>query len=194
MIEDDNLNVDVELELNGADRALDELTRKANSFGGALSTAMKQATVEGRGLEDVLRQLGNRMIAITLDAGMAPLEGLMGNTIAGLTGGLRNILPFAKGGVPGRVTAFADGGVVGGPSYFAMPGGDVGLMGEAGAEAIMPLKRGSDGRLGVASAGGGQPVQVTFNVSTQDAASFAKSEAQVTAMLARAVGRGRRGL
>jgi hypothetical protein len=37
-------------------------------------------------------------------------------------------------------------------------------------------------------------VQVTFNVTTPDAASFAKSETQVTAMLARAVARGRRGL
>jgi hypothetical protein len=35
---------------------------------------------------------------------------------------------------------------------------------------------------------------VTFNVTTPDAQSFSKSEAQVTAMLARAVGRGRRGL
>jgi hypothetical protein len=56
----------------GADRALDELTRKANAFGGALSTALKQATVEGRGLDDVLRGLGNRMISIALDAGMRP--------------------------------------------------------------------------------------------------------------------------
>jgi hypothetical protein len=35
---------------------------------------------------------------------------------------------------------------------------------------------------------------VHFNVTTPDAASFVKSEAQVSAMLARAVARGRRGL
>jgi hypothetical protein len=34
-----NLNVNGELDLKGADRALDELTRKANAFGGALSTS-----------------------------------------------------------------------------------------------------------------------------------------------------------
>ena len=50
------------------------------------------------------------------------------------------------------------------------------------------------GRLGVAAGGAAQTVQVTFNVTTPDAQSFSKSEAQVTAMLARAVGRGRRGL
>jgi phage-related minor tail protein len=65
-------------------------------------------------------------------------------------------------------------------------------MGEAGAEAVLPLARGSDGALGV-KAGAGQPVVVHFNVTSPDAESFRKSEAQVTAMLARAVGRGRRG-
>lgn len=49
----------------------------------------------------------------------------------------------------GRVKKYAKGGVVGGPTFFPMAGGQVGLMGEAGPEAIMPLKRGSDGKLGV---------------------------------------------
>jgi len=194
MPDEPNVNVNVELDLNGADRALDELRLKADAFGGALSGALKSATVEGRTLDDVLRSLGSRMVGIALDAGLKPLDQLISSSIAGLSGNLGQLLPFANGGVPGRVNAFADGGVVGGPSYFPMQGGDVGLMGEAGAEAIMPLQRGADGRLGVASGGGASPVQVTFNVTTPDAASFAKSEAQVSAMLARAVGRGRRGL
>jgi phage-related minor tail protein len=66
-------------------------------------------------------------------------------------------------------------------------------MGEAGAEAIMPLARGPDGRLGV-SAGGGAPTLVTVNIATPDAESFKRSEAQVSAALARAVARGRRAL
>ncbi|WP_417417472.1 phage tail tape measure protein [Hoeflea sp.] len=194
MADEPNLNVNVDLDLNGADRALDELTRKADAFGGALSGALKSAAVDGRGLDDVLRQLATRMVSIAVDAGTRPLNQLMSNSIAGLSGSLGRLLPFASGGVPGRMNAFADGGVVGGPSYFPMRGGDVGLMGEAGAEAILPLSRGPDGSLGVASGGAAQPVQITFNVSTPDAQSFSKSEAQVTAMLARAVGRGRRGL
>ena len=193
MTDEPNLNMSVELDLNGADRALDELRDKADAFGGALSGALKAATVDGRNLDDVLRTLGNRMVGIALDAGVKPLEQLISTSISGLSGSLGRVLPFASGGVPGRLTQFADGGVVGGPSYFPMQGGDVGLMGEAGAEAILPLSRGADGRLGVA-AGGGQAVNVTFNVTTPDAPSFSKSEAQITAMLARAVGRGRRGL
>lgn len=194
MTDDPEFSVNGDLDLEGADRALDELTRKANAFGGALSTALKQATVEGRGLDDVLRGLGNRMISIALDAGMRPLDSLISNSISGLTGSLGQLLPFAKGGVPGRIQPFAGGGIVGGPTLFPMAGGDLGLMGEAGAEAILPLQRGADGRLGVASGGAQPAVQVTFNVTTPDAASFAKSETQVTAMLARAVARGRRGL
>jgi tape measure domain-containing protein len=49
----------------------------------------------------------------------------------------------------GSVIPFAAGGVVGGPTVFAMAGGRMGLMGEAGEEAIMPLRRGANGKLGV---------------------------------------------
>lgn len=49
----------------------------------------------------------------------------------------------------GRIKPYAQGGVVSGPTVFPMAGGEVGLMGEAGPEAIMPLKRGPSGRLGV---------------------------------------------
>ena len=65
----------------------------------------------------------------------------------------------------GRVTPFANGGVVGGPTYFPMAGGKTGLMGEAGPEAIMPLKRGSDGKLGVSVEGGSGSVVVNNNIN-----------------------------
>lgn len=50
------------------------------------------------------------------------------------------------------MTAYARGGVVDTPTLFPMKNG-TGLMGEAGPEAIMPLKRGKDGKLGVESSG-----------------------------------------
>ena len=53
----------------------------------------------------------------------------------------------------GRIKPYAKGGVVAEPTMFPMAGGDVGLMGEAGPEAIMPLKRSNNGRLGVEVAG-----------------------------------------
>ena len=68
-------------------------------------------------------------------------------------------------------------------------------MGEAGAEAVLPLSRGPDGKLGVAGGnGGGAPVNIVFNVNATDTASFKRSQSQISAMLARAVSRGHRNL
>jgi phage-related minor tail protein len=69
------------------------------------------------------------------------------------------------------------------------------LAGEAGPEAILPLARGADGRLGVRSQGSaGAGMTVTFNISTPDAESFRRSEGQIASMLARATRRGERNL
>lgn len=77
---------------------------------------------------------------------------------------------FAKGGVfdGGGVQAFASGGVVTRPTPFKFASGGSfknGLMGEAGPEAIMPLKRGSDGRLGVSMSGGGGAGDTVVNIT-----------------------------
>jgi phage-related minor tail protein len=135
--------------------------------------------------------------------GSLPLEG--GDLLGGLTKGLGSLLgslfgggsaaPFAKGGVfsRGMVMPFAQGGVIGAPTYFPM-GRGLGVMGEKGAEAVMPLARGPDGRLGVRAGAGARPAAITVNISTPDADSFRRSEAQVSAALARAVARGQRGM
>jgi phage-related minor tail protein len=164
------------------------LQKAAEGFGATLTKGLKAAVVEGRSLEAVLKGVMLQMSGRFLDAALAPLSqlvsGLAGRLTAGLTGALsglvRSVVPFAKGGV------------VAAPTYFPMPDGRTGLAGEAGAEAILPLARGADGRLGVR--GGAGAVNVTFNVTATDADSFRRSEAQITGMLARAVGRGRRGL
>jgi len=82
--------------------------------------------------------------------------------VAAISGGLG----FADGGVisnGSQVQAYANGGVVGGPTTFAMSGGKTGLMGEAGPEAIMPLKRGANGKLGVQMEGGGGATTIVQN-------------------------------
>lgn len=185
---------------------LDDLSK---TVGSSLSSAFKGAIVQGKSLDTVLRGLAERLTGKWLDAALAPLTSALGNGVSGIFSSLSGLfgfaaggvfaggraLPFASGGVfaGGRVTPFADGGVVATPTYFPMRG-STGLMGEAGAEAIMPLTRGPDGRLGVAAQGGGGSTNVVFNVTTPDAASFRRSQTQMTSMLARAVGRGRRGL
>ena len=160
----------------------DDLEARSRSFGSALTGALKAATVDGKGLEDVLRGLGNRLVDIALSNGLKPLGSLLGEGVSGLASSF------------GKVFAFANGGVVSAPTYFPMGGNATGLMGEAGAEAILPLRRGADGALGVAMAGGGGPAQIVFNVTAADAESFRKSEGQIAAMLARTVRRGHRNL
>jgi hypothetical protein len=73
--------------------------------------------------------------------------------IAGLVGSMFGG-GYANGGAfSGGAQFFANGGVVSTPTAFGMSGGRTGVMGEAGPEAIMPLKRGADGKLGVVAAG-----------------------------------------
>jgi lambda family phage tail tape measure protein len=169
--------------------ALKDLQSLSKSFGRELTGALKSAAVSGKSLDDVLRQVGLGLAGMALSQGLKPLQSLTSSLFSGLFGGLGGALHFANGGVPGRVTPFASGGVVSTPTYFPM-GKGLGLAGEAGAEAILPLRRAADGKLGVAAAGGAAPVNVVFNVTAPDAASFRKSEAQITGMLARAVSRG----
>lgn len=170
-------------------RSMQDLQARSQSFGSALSSALQGAALNGKGLDTVLRGLGQRLSDIALAAALKPLE----NAMSGIAGSLLGSL---GSGVAGKVTPFADGGVVRSPSFFSMGGNATGLMGEAGAEAILPLKRGADGALGVAMSGGsgGGAGQIVFNVTATDAASFKRSEGQITAMLARSVARGRRGV
>ncbi|MBX3597057.1 MAG: phage tail tape measure protein [Rhizobiaceae bacterium] len=175
----EKMSVAIEADTSGFQSALESLQSSADKFGTQLSKGLASAVVSGKELDDVIRQIGMNMATTALNNGLKPLGNVASTMFSSLLGG----------GTP--VTPFATGGVVSSPTYFPM-GGGTGLMGEAGAEAIMPLQRTADGKLGVAASGGGSPVNVVFNVSTQDASSFRKSEAQLTGMLARAVRRGTR--
>jgi len=101
---------------------------------------------------------------------------------------------YAHGGVVnnsttyGEIQRYAAGGVVDRATFFPMKGGKMGLMGEAGPEAIMPLERGRDGKLGVKAQGDGGARNVTVNmrIVTPDADSFRKSKRQLSEDMRRA--------
>ncbi|MCO5063114.1 MAG: phage tail tape measure protein [Rhizobiaceae bacterium] len=189
-MENETVSVSIEADTSAFQTQMERLQTIAGSFGSILTSGLRSAAVSGKELDDVLRQIGLNIAGMALNRGLAPLGNMFNSMFSGLFGGITG---FAKGGVPGKVVPFASGGVVSSPSYFPM-GGGLGLMGEAGSEAIMPLQRTADGRLGVASNGGAAPMNVVFNVNAQDASSFRKSESQITGMLARAVRRGARSL
>lgn len=191
---DETVTVAIEADTSALTRALGETDRMAQGLGRSLTSALTGAAVRGRSLDDVLRGLATRLSDIALRAAMKPLESGIASLLGGLTGAAGGgATLFAKGGVVPKVTPFAQGGVLAAPAYFPMGNAGLGLAGEAGAEAILPLARGSDGRLGVRG-GDGRAVSVTVNIATPDVEGFRRSEAQVSAALARAVGRGRRGL
>jgi len=158
-----------------------------------LRSAIRGAVLDGDSLSDSLRSLATSMINTAFNSATRPVTdqvgGLVAQGVGSLVGGL---FPFAKGGSfsQGRVQPFANGGVVSGPTTFPMRGG-TGLMGEAGPEAIMPLSRGPDGKLGVRGQGGGN-VSVVMNISTPDIDGFRRSQGQIAAQLGRVIGRGNR--
>ena len=171
-----------------------ELQRTAligRQFSRSMISAFDGIAIQGRSLGDVLRNLGLSLSRMVLSAAFKPLDRAIGNIFSGLfSGGFG----FARGGVLQRGTPipFAKGGVIASPVAFPLSGGRTGLAGERGPEAIMPLTRTADGRLGVAAAGGGP--NITINIATPDVEGFARSQTQIAALASRALGRANRNM
>lgn len=187
-------------ELDGVGGSLKDAGREATGMSRSVTTSISKAfeglVFDGKRVSEVFAGIGRSISSSVLNQALAPVQKSIGTAVSGglqaLLGGLS---PFAKGAAfsSGRVAAFARGGVVDGPTHFPMRGG-VGLMGEAGPEAIVPLARSSDGKLGIRGGGGGGSVHVTMNISSPDAASFQRSQSQIAAEMNRAIQRGRRNL
>nr|WP_170538690.1 phage tail tape measure protein [Ruegeria arenilitoris] len=178
--------------------AFEETGKDVATLERGMSSGLRKAfdgvVLDGMNLSDALDVLKNSMIRTAYSAAIKPVTdhfgGMLANTVGDLVQGL---LPFADGGsfAQGRVMPFANGGVVTGPTTFPMRGA-TGLMGEAGPEAIMPLARGPDGKLGVRNSGGGRAVNVVMNITTPDVQGFRRSQGQIAAQMSRALGRGNR--
>lgn len=129
---------------------------------------IRSGIADGRGLwgsladaaSNALDRISQKLVDMATDQLFANLWGNLAGVIGGGGGGFMSIGGtgglFANGAAfaGGRVTAFANGGVVNTPTVFPMANG-AGLMGEAGPEAVMPLRRLPGGRLGVESTGRG---------------------------------------
>lgn len=150
--------------------ALRETEALTRDVGNTFTSAFEEAIVKGNDLRKVLNGLAEDLARIILRQSVVnPLanaaSGLvraganaLGNMIGGGTGGYTaevsgvGMVKSAYGNAfaNGRLIPFASGGMVDRATVVPMA-----LMGEAGPEAVMPLRRGKDGKLGVAAAGGG---------------------------------------
>lgn len=149
----------------------------ANSLGGALKSGFDALVNGTKDWAGSLREIAGNLLKSIADQLLQIL--VIAPIVKAISG-----IKFAKGGVfeGGAITPFAQGGVVTRPTVFPFANG-IGLMGEAGPEAIIPLKRGADGRLGVA--GGGS--STTINVSVDAKGSSVQGDSGKGNELARVV-------
>ena len=145
--------------LEGMKNALDDYKQKVNDVAGNVKNVFSNAF---KGMEDALvnfvmtGKLAFGDLAKSIIKDMARIF-IQRTIMKPFTGFLDNILGRNANGNAynnGKITKMAYGGVINSPTIFPMKNG-LGLMGEAGPESVMPLKRGSDGKLGVISHGGG---------------------------------------
>lgn len=191
----DSSGDDVSLTLGPLGLRTRELTAGATTFSRAMTSAFTASVVGGKQFDDVLKSLTLRLSDMAVRLAFKPLEksiaGGLSSLLSGLTG-TGTSAGVSLAAASGAVKPFASGGVIGTPTYFPLMQGGVGLAGEAGPEAIMPLSRGPDGKLGVASRGGSN--SITIQIATPDLDSFRRSENYITGQIARAVSRGQRSL
>lgn len=177
-------------ELSGMDAIAEELGSKIDGYGKELSGALVDFALNTDDAsssfsdfaESVLRNVAEMVTQMLI---MEPLmrnikASISGASSAGGIGGFfSSLFGSAKGNVfnMGAPMAFANGGLVTEPTVFPMANGGVGLMGEAGTEAIMPLQRDAQGRLGVSAEGGGGS-GVVVNVYNNRADTDVKVEEQ----------------
>ena len=170
-----------------------EVNTLSAGIGGGLRRAFDGLVFDGGKLSDALKSVGQSIADTVYGIAIKPVQNAIGGFLANGLNSLLGGAAFADGAAfsQGRVMPFAKGGVVSSPTAFAMRGGQ-GLMGEAGPEAIMPLARGADGRLGVQAGGGGRSVTVVMNITTPDVQGFQRSQGQIAAQAQRALSRGQR--
>jgi len=193
--------------LEGMDKLLkqiaDNTDEYAQAFSGALvdfaSSSKSAKDAFGDFVETTLRGLAQMATQVLI---VQPLFDALRKSMAG--GGFMSLFsssaePAANGAVfdAGHRLAFASGGVVTRPTVFPMASG-WGLMGEAGPEAIMPLARGTDGKLGVSAAQSSLTVNVINNngsqikvEETEDTQGGKQLQIMVDAAVEQSLGKGR---
>ena len=144
-----------------ADKSREIAQGLAQDILGPIKEALTSGELSWRTFADAISRIAQNLAKRLIEAAFKPIENALISAFSGGGGGgggfLASLFGFARGGVFAggqELTAFARGGVVNRPTVFPFARG-IGLMGEAGPEAILPLRRGRDGRLGVEMNGAG---------------------------------------
>lgn len=173
-------------QLETLQRIKDRNDEIAQSIGESFGSAMTSIVDGTKSVKDAFKDMARAIIADLYQIFVVKqITGMIANAISP---GAGDAYLLARGGVlnNGQVVPYADGGVVGSPMTFPMAGGRTGLMGEAGPEAIMPLKRGANGKLGVQAEGGAGDVVIhqNFNFAANGDESVKKLIAQAAPQIA----------
>lgn len=166
-----NLNIDTKEWGEAIDSVLPQLetlrgsaedtSSLAKELGLTFSSAFEDAILNGEKFSNVLKALRRDLLRILIRKSITePLANAAGDLLSGVLGS-------ANGNAfgPGGVIPFRAGGVVQRPTIFGFGRGRVGSMAEEAPEAIMPLKRGRNGKLGVQAEGGGSTINLAVNVA-----------------------------
>lgn len=164
------------LRVKDMEQSTKKSTNAAKEFGLVFQSAAEDAVASGAKLSDVLDGIYEDLLRLaTRKLVTEPLlEGINGaiDSFSSGSGGsgifdfFTSFFKNANGNAfdSNGVMAFANGDVFNKTTPFAFGGGQLGVLGEAGPEAILPLKRGSNGQLGVQAGGsGGASVNVVIN-------------------------------
>lgn len=186
--------------------SLDGMIDGLDKLGEALGKGEDGATAFKDSMTNMLQTLLDNLPTMLLNAGLQLIGqgqveiglGLIAMSgITAFTGGLvkghlskdDEVEENAKGGVYGSLeySKFAKGGaftnsIIDSPTFFKFAKGDgfgTGLMGEAGPEAIMPLKRSSDGSLGVDATGVGGTTNVVVEINNYSSEEISATESEI---------------
>jgi phage-related minor tail protein len=168
-------------DFTSVNNSLDKMNTTASQLSKSLTTAFSSAQSSGKSFDQTLQSITTNLGKMVISNTASPIATLVQS-------GLSNL----GSAVQSTVTAFANGGIVNQPQFFNTSSGQAGLMGERGAEAIIPLARGPDGQLGLKTDGQQNQPAINISIATPDASSFVRSQVQMSSMIARAVARGQR--
>jgi hypothetical protein len=191
MIETNETLKETEENFNAIEKALKRVEGAADRAGDIISKGFEDAVFKAKSFEEALGSIADQLLKLVFQQTVTqPLSQAISSGISSFFAPVGT--PAPAGGAPidasslgsfndfsaiagngavmrfGHLEKFAQGGVVSRPTSFPMSNGRMGLMGEAGEEAIMPLRRGRGGRLGVeASIGQSKAPVVNVNVIDQ---------------------------